>query len=145
MPERKVVPLQWGKMRSGDPPEMSETMSAREIQQAMRIQELESERKLAIAEERLEQTITAIEVRLDRSFTELRGDLKAMDQKFEERTRFLDWKLNLLIGGMVTLILATIVMPYLKPEPPSAPAQAPVIINMPGGAQIVPPAKPATR
>lgn len=100
--------------------------SQKETDQAIEISQLKSDKKLAEIESKLDKRLTGLESQLVNSTNEIKAAIKLVEKDLQQR----DWKQNLIIGGIITIIIGTLIVPAFRPESKSSPQQ-PIIINVP--------------
>lgn len=114
-------------------PPMPEGPTPKEVDQALKIQRLETDRAMVDMEGRIEKRFVAVE-----------KGLGSMEIRFEERFKALDWKMNLIIGGILALLVSSVLGPALRPQSQPSPQQ-PIVIQVPAPAvqaPVKPPAAP---
>ena len=129
----------------GQPSMTTEVYTDRDqLEQRLEIERLKAQQSLAETEGRLESKFDSISERLDRGLAEFRLMLQAMDAKYEERFKSIDWKFNLIVGLLIAILVGSVIVPLLKPkeEPHQQPQSQtqPIIIN-----NILPTTAPPTK
>jgi F0F1-type ATP synthase assembly protein I len=114
------------KPNEGTPP-VADQYSKKEIDQALRIQQLESDSKLSGVEQRLDKRLDTIESSLEKAVLRIEAAVNKMDTKYEERSKSLDWKFNLSIGLLIAILVGAVIVPAFRPKE-AATQPAPIII-----------------
>lgn len=112
---------------------MPEGPTPKEVDQALKIQRLETDRAMVDMEGRIEKRFIAV----DKTIEKFAGETNVRFARLETRMDGMDWKLNLIIGGILTILIGTVIVPALRPQSSPAPQQ-PIVIQVPAPAAQAP-------